>query len=236
MHTITEIYGEPGTGKTHAAIDGWPEPLVLDTAFTSIGFRSAEVSKTWNERGESWPILLKLYDYDEEIAGYRYKYLDSWPESTTFTDGYDTIILDNAADLRVLAVKEWIDQHDDYDWPQQGQWGEINDMIDGFLRALSASTHVVVISQMKDEYKNDTKTGERVRDGPTRMEYKADFRIRLEIDDASERHAWVEKNRHMDATSDEYGSRGTDIGPSFTFEELMMYSDIPQEYWSVSEL
>lgn len=230
MNTLTELWGEPSVGKTHLAIDGWPNPVLVDTAFTSLGFREVEVDPDPDERGESWPILHKLHDYDTASAEARYHYLSEWPSSFDFAEGFDTVILDNAADLKVLAVNQWC-QDTGNEWPQQAQWGQVNDMIDSLLRGLTRNYHVVVISQLKDEYKNDVKTGEKVRDGPKRMDYKADFRLRLHLDDENQRHIIVKKNRHMDPAADEYGSEGSDLGGSASLSELMMYADIPESEW-----
>lgn len=231
MNTLTEIWGPPGVGKSHMAIEGWPDPLVVDTAFTSLGFRQAEVDQAADERGETWPVHLKLHDYDEQAAESNYHYLGEWPEGTEFAAGYSTVILDNAADLRVLAVNAWAGEHDS-DWPQQSQWGEVNDKIDWLLRRLKADHHVVVISQMKDEYRNDAKTGDKTRDGPKRMEYKADFRLKLDVDDDT-REAQVMKNRHLDSAGDEFGAAGTVIEGGTSLEDLLLFSQIPEEQWDL---
>lgn len=227
--TLTELWGLPGSGKTHLAIDGWPDPLLVDTAFTSLGFREHDIDADPDERGESWAILLKLCDYDQEKAAERYHYLSGWPEDLSFCEGFDSVIIDNAADLRVIAVHEWV-QNNDYDWPQQAQWGQINDMIDGLLRTLQRDYHTVVISQMKDEYKNDVKTGKKEREGPKRMDHKADLRFELRVGDDG-RKIHVRKNRWLDPASDDYMSEGTVVDDSLTFEEVMYASEQPEELW-----
>lgn len=232
-YTLTEIWGLPSSGKTHTAIEGWPNPLLVDTAYTSLGFREIGIERATDERGESWPVLLKLHDYDEDAAEQHYHYMAEWPDDLMVMEGYDTIILDNAADLRVIAANAWCEETGN-DWPQQAQWGKINDMLDSLFRQLGDDHHVVVISQMKDEYVNDAKTGDKTRDGPKRMDYKADFRLKLEAD-SDGRSAIVKKNRYMDPTSDEVGAEGTDLGESPSFQELMLYSGIPQERWNTDE-
>lgn len=230
MSTLTEIWGPPGVGKTHMALEGWPDVLHVDTAFTNLGFRTVEVEPDPNESGESWPIVNKIFGYTDE-AGERYHYLDEWPSNFEFADGYSTVAIDNASDLKVIAVHKWCENTGN-EWPQQAQWGEVNDLIDGFMRGLLRDHHVVVVSQMKDEYKNDVKTGNKVRDGPKRMDYKADFRLELEFDEEeSERHTHVRKNRYMDPTQEEYGAQGSDMGEGTSLEELMMLADVPDGEW-----
>lgn len=234
MTTLTEIWGPPGVGKTHLSLSGWPNPLHVDTAFTNIGFREVEVEPDPDERGESWPVVSKVFDYTEE-ADERYHYLDEWPSSFAFAHGFDTVVLDNAADLKVLAVHQWCEETGN-EWPQKAQWGEVNDKIDGLLRGLLRNHHVVVISQLKDEYKNDVKTGNKVRDGPKRMDFKADFRLELDLADGDEgnvRQTIVRKNRYMDPTAGEYGAQGSDMGSGTSLEELMMLAGVPDEEWQL---
>lgn len=229
MNILTEIWGEPSAGKTHSAIAGWPNPLLVDTAFTSMGFREIEVEADPDEKGESWPVLLKLSDYDESAAEQQYRYLDQWPDDLPWQSDHETVVLDNAADLRVIAANEYC-RRNDADWPRKQEWGKVNDMIDSLLRRLKNEYHVVVISQMKDEYVNDAKTGEMTRDGPKRMDHRADIRIEMSVDD-SERTAIVQKNRFMDPASEQYGAEGSDLGGSPDLASIMALTDVPSERW-----
>lgn len=229
MNILTEIWGEPSAGKTHSAIDGWPNPLLVDTAFTTMGFRELEIDPDPDERGESWPVLLKLCEYDDSEAEGKYRYLDSWPQDLPWGTDHETVILDNAADLKVIAANEYC-RRNDADWPRQQEWGKVNDMIDSLLRRLKNEYHVVVISQMKDEYVNDVKTGEKERDGPKRMDHRADIRIRMSVDDG-ERSAIVKKNRFLDPASDEYGAEGSDLGGSIDIGTIMALTSVPEERW-----
>lgn len=230
--TLTEIWGPPSAGKSHAAINGWPDPVVVDTAFTSLGFRDIEIDPDPEERGETWPVLLKINDYDVEAAEQQYHYLSEFPEDFAFAEDFGSVIIDNTVDLRVLAANAWTQKPGNSEWPQQGEWGEVNDMVDWVIRRLAHDHHVVVISQMKDEYVNGDSTGEKVREGPKRMEYKADIRIEMDVDENGH-HAYVWKNRYMDPATDEFGSEGSDLGSGFTFSDIMHLSGVPEEQWRV---
>jgi hypothetical protein len=228
---LTEIWSAPGVGKTHAAHEKWPNPLHLDTAFTKIGFRQLEVEPDPNETGESWEIVQKLHGWDADEAREHYHYLEEFPQTTEWIDSeFDTVIIDNAADMRVLAAIHWCEQNNS-EWPKQAEWSNVNDLIDELLRVLNRDFNVVVVAQMKDEYQDGDKTGGKVRDSFKRMDYKADIRLELELGDDNERHTWVRKNRYLDPSSGAYGAKGSDLGSDWDFEELMLVSDVPDEVW-----
>lgn len=228
MNTLTEIWGAPGSGKSHTAHTGWPNVLHIDTAFTSIGFRKLEVDASEDGRGETWPVVKSLYGWDSEAAESHYYYLTSWPNSLEFIGSeIETVVLDNAADLKVLAARSWAEQTGN-EWPQREQWGEVNDKIDGLLRELTSEYHVVVVSQLKDEYVDGDKTGQMVRDGPKRMQYKADLRLRMRVNDENERQALMVKNRFMDTTSVEMPMN---LGATTSLDTLLSLADVPNEEW-----
>lgn len=231
MKTMTEIYGEPNTGKTHLAHVGWPDPLHIDTAFVQMGFRSFDVES--GSEGESYPVVAKLHDWDEDETDDHYWYVDSYSGVTNAIELTDrsTIVIDNSADLRALAARHWCEENGK-EWPQREQWGEVNNLVDEAIRAASDKAHVVVVSQMDDEYKNGEKTGNREWDGPKRVDYRADFRLKLELQDG-DRIVNVVKNRHLDSASDDLGAKGTDLGSNTDLEELLMLSGIPEDRWDL---
>lgn len=222
--TLTELWGEPGSGKSHLAHQWTNSVYHLDTAYTTLGFRSMEIDDD-RERGETWPVVLKQYDWDETKASEHYEFLSAWPQNTDFIPvDVETVVIDNAADLRVLAAHDWCVEHNT-DWPQRAQWGEVHDKVDRFLRALQRRYHVVVISQMTDEYEDGEKTGHRVRDGPKRLDHRADFRLRLEVDDGT-RVIHIVKNRFLDQAGDDWVG---EIQSSIDLETLAALSNIPEE-------
>lgn len=227
MLTITELYGEPGTGKTHAAHSGWPDPLHVDTAFVQMGFRSMDVHDQGG-RGESWPVVAKQYDWDEQTAADHYAYVTEFPQVRQAIETTDrsTIVLDNTADLRALAAKQYCVENNT-EWPAKEEWGQINDMVDQVIQLASESHHLVIISQMGDEYQNGEKTGRRVWDGPKRLPYKCDWRIHLVVEEGT-RHGYVEKNRFVDQAGDDWID---DVGGSVNLEDLYLVSKIPNQQW-----
>jgi len=234
MSTLTEIYGLPGTGKTHLGHNGWPDPLHLDTAITQMSFGSIETFGDNGKTGESWEVILKLYDWDETAASNHYQYvtsIDDIRNAIQRDDGaHETIVFDNTYDVKAFAVKGFIDSTNQ-DWLRKEQWGKVNDEVDEITQiALNNDYHVVWVTQMKDEYRHGDKTGEKEPDGPKRAGYRCDFRLELTVDD--DRHVLVRKNRYVDPTDeDAFGSRGDDLGSSTSHEELMMLSGIPDERW-----
>lgn len=229
MLTITELYGEPGVGKTHAAHSGWPDPLHIDTAPTQMSFRSITVTDE-SGPGESWPVVCKCYDWDEARAQSRYAYAPSYDDvvSAIADAECQTIVLDNSADLRVLAAIKWCEENNT-DWPKKQEWGQVNDMVDDVIQMAQANHHLVVVSQLSEEYIQGESTGEMTWDGPKRLPYKCDWRIQLVVEDGT-RHSLLRKNRFLDRAGDEWVS---DLGGSVDLAELYLVSQLPD---SVQEL
>lgn len=230
MNFIFEVWGENGVGKTHQSFNNFPNPVHIDTAFTEMGFRELNVEVNDDREGESWPVILKSHDWDEEAAREPYEYATTYGEIMDAIEDHegdkDTIIIDNSSDLRTLAAKHWCRQNNS-DWPKQEQWGEVNDMVNEVFERAKNNCHVVVISQMTDEYDDGEKTGERVWNGPKEMDYKADFRIKLVIEDG-ERSAKIKKNRFRDRAGENWVDS---VGEEIDFEDLMLVSGIPEEHW-----
>lgn len=231
MNFLTEIFGENNVGKSYQAHSNFPEPVTLDTAFTDMGFRELNVETDEDGRGETWPTVLQVYDWDEEEADEHYYYVDSFDQFHSFyesglLDEFETIVIDNSRDMRVLAAKAWCDQNSK-DWPQRAEWGEINDMMDEVFGTFNQTHHVVVVSQMGDVYEDGESTGEREWDGPKSMDYHADWRVELQVEDG-DREAIIHKNRWLDPAGDEWVD---EIGGEADFDVLASISGIPDERW-----
>lgn len=234
---LTELYGRPGSGKTHTAHEGFPEPLHIDTAVTQIRTQAHEIETLSGETGESWEIVLKQHDWDEADAQAHYAYVESFDEIFDVVEAagtdHRTVVIDNTYDLKALAIKKFLEQADQT-WIRQEQYGAVNDMTDEVTQWIrNQGYHVVWVTQTKDEYKNGKKTGDYEPDGPKRADHRCDFRIELQVDDEG-RHVIVRKNRYMDPASDEYGAAGTDLGASFSLEDLCLVSGLPAQQWEVS--
>lgn len=234
---LIEVYGEDGTGKTHQTHAGSPDPIHLDTAGTDLGFRELSVDVDPERRGESWPVIYgKVYDFDEAKAESRYRYIDSYGTAEGVLADipeYQTAILDNGADFRVLAAQHYC-QVNSTDWPHRQEWGEVNNLVTEWIETvLSQGTTLVVISQMKDDYEDGDKTGDRIRDGPKNMPFDSDFRIKLEKqrteDGGIKRNARIIKNRWLDMLGEDAGI--TSIGNVYDFQTLMGVSGIPESEW-----
>ncbi len=227
---LVEVFGEPGVGKTHQAHNNFPNAATIDTAGTQMGFREYEV-KDSGEFGESYPIIKKINGWDKEETMKHYRYVSSFGEIYDALDelaeDHDTIVLDNASDFRVMTVKELCKRNNE-EWLQQQEWAKVNDMVDEFVEVAIKSKRVnlVVISQMKDEYKKDVQTGRRIRDGPKRLPFKSDLRFKMTLEDG-ERSVKVLKNRFLDRASDEW----IDELDELDFEIIMTLSNIPESEW-----
>lgn len=232
MNTLTEVFGEPASGKTYTAHNGFPNPLHLDTSTTQLSPSDFEV-KTMNhgDRGESWSVIADIYDWDDDSIDEHYRYVTSFDDvyEMVEADGgeHDTVIIDNTSDLKALAIKKFI-ADEGQKWITQSQYGAVNDMVDEVTQwVLNQGYHVVWISQMKDEYADGDATGGRVVDGPKRSEFRCDFRIRMAVEDG-ERHAYVEKNRLLDQAGDNWVD---DFGGSVELEDLLMMAGVPEREW-----
>lgn len=229
MNYLYELYGSEGVGKTHAAHDGFPNPVHLDTAFTKfMGFGEFDVESDPDERGESWSTIYKLCDWDEENAEDRYVYVDEFDVFYNFyksglLDDYDTIVIDNSSDMKTLAAIHWCEENDQ-NWPRKEQWGQINNKVVEVLGMYVQTHNVVLISQMKDEYVDGEATGERVPDGPD-LRHKADFRIELVVE-GDERKAKFRKNRWLDQASDEWVD---EITGDLTHDAVCETANIPEK-------
>lgn len=231
MNSLTEIFGPPGSGKTHASHEGWPNPLHIDTAMTQIRTQDHDVEVVDGETGESWEVVLKIYDWDEQTAQSNYAYATSFDEvqETVREDDneHDSVIIDNTYDLKALAIKRFL-SNQDQTWIRQEQYGGINDMVDEItLWIKNQGYHVVWVTQVKDEYRNGQRTGEYIPDGPKRADHRCDFRIEMFVDDDG-RHAIVRKNRYLDPAGDDYGSEGSDLEGSLNLEDLFLLSEVPE--------
>lgn len=234
MNFWFECFAENANGKTHQTHANWPEPLHIDTAATSMNFREFDIQQNEDRLGESWPVLwMNVYDGDKEQAKEHYRYVESHErllsvvDKLSGDDPYRTVILDNTADLRVLAAKHYVEQQGK-DWPQREEWGRVNDMLDEVFQQVLQTHHLVMISQMTDEYQDGDKTGERVWDGPKRAPFKCDFRLKIEIDEEGTRDVKVIKNRFVDRASDDWVAN---LGSEADFETLMHVSGIPESEW-----
>lgn len=233
LRLLIELYGPPGVGKTHAAHTIHESVLHIDTCTTQLSVQDHEVQQMGADdaHGESWPVVLDLYGYDEQTASEHYAYATSFEQIRAIVEAddnaHDVVVIDNTSDLRNLAIKDFLAESGQT-WIAQEQYGAVNDMVDGITEEIKRQGyHVVWCTQLKDEYRNGQKTGEKVPESPKRADHRCDFRLRLAIED-NERAIHVEKNRHMDATSDEPGAAGT-VLDDVSLDLLAAFSGIPED-------
>lgn len=201
---LVEVVGDTGKGKTHTSLL-FPEPVLVDLTIT----------------GESDLIVMKLYRDDWKE---RYFRPDSWGDLYMFLQDekrlkrFKTVIFDTSRDLVNLVSRRWCDEHGKKEvYPPQA-WGQVYDMVDEILSYLiyKKEMNVVLTSGLKDEYIDGKRTGNKERDGFTRLPGRCDVRLYVVVENGVRK--WkVIKNRFVDETSSEYVKELTD----FSFDKLV---------------
>jgi hypothetical protein len=156
----------------------------------------------------------------------RYKVVSSLEdvESVDFSD-CKSVCFDTSVDFKRLAAKAWIEevnrQRAEKGKPPTKaktpypptEWGDLNERLSDIIESILASEkNVVFSSNLKDKYEERTdqygnvvsvKTGTKVVDGFQRLEYMADIRLQISVDNGK-RTIKVRKNRFLDQCGDEW--------------------------------
>lgn len=202
LPTFTEVFGEPKTGKTHESHTGWPNPIHIDLASVRLEFGDHHVPQQ-QKRGDAWPTLLhQVYGGDAEAADEHYQFVDAYEQLESIdVSEYDTVIIDDSVQLKGLAKIDYVEEKGGGSVTQR-EWGNIHSRVRNACSAFEHTHHVVLISRMTDEYRNDTKTGNRERkSGLKDAEYHCDFQVELRIDNG-DRVGMVHENRFGDKADD----------------------------------
>ena len=203
---VIEIFGKPGSGKSHF-LCSMPDPVVLDITRDHGAFIPAK-KVFQGEFDRRYRIVNSL----EEI------------ESMDFSD-FKSVCFDTSVDFKRLAAKWWIEERN-RQLAEKGkpptkaktpypptEWGELNERLSDIIESiLHSGRNVVFSSNLKDKYEERTdqygnvisvKTGTKVVDGFQRLEYMADIRLQISIENGR-RVIRVRKNRFLDQCGDDW--------------------------------
>jgi len=171
-----EIIGEPSVGKTHLCCL-FPMPALLDTT----------------PKGEGYIILKKLHpDWKKRYFRIR-KFRDiltclKYIEANK--DGFKTIAIDTAADLRGLAIDECLEELKKEKPERQRLMPEeyscVNKKTNDLIEVVTDPEgkfcmNLVFTAQMKDEWVKRESTGRRIRDGHPKANFQCDLRFYLQL-------------------------------------------------------
>ena len=190
---LVEIVGENAVGKTHTSLL-FPKAVLFD----------------FTPEGEGEVIAVKL--------GRRYFRIGSYDEFIKSVNELEsevkTVVIDTSKDFVRVMADEWIKQ-ENLERKSAGKslikrvypvtsYGEVYNMVDLEIRRLMKfPRNVVMTSIMADEYIEDKRTGNRKRDGYSRLPFSAWLRFAIEIKDGKRVYK-VLKNRFVDIVSDKY--------------------------------
>jgi hypothetical protein len=168
------LIAEPGLGKTHVGCT-FPGPVVcLDTEF-----RADEVLRKFRNIEKYWKKVERFDDVRQAIGRAMKKHK---------TPG--TILFDSGSDLQLMAEAEVLAEiaANEKKAHKTLHWGPVNARFKnlfGFLR--DKRWNCVFTARLKEEWKGDDRTGNRVPGGfvTDKLIYHADFALRLEKRDTA---------------------------------------------------
>lgn len=206
---FVEVIGEPAVGKTHFSCL-FPSPALLDTTPKGEGyFVLRKLHKDWKRR------YFRVRSFEDIRKALKYIKVNK--------DAFRTVVVDTAADLRGLAIKECLEELRKEKPERQRLMPEeyscVNEKVNGFIDDVTdpegeLCMNLVFTAQMKDEWIDRKNTGRRIRDGHPKANFQCDLRFFLQLKrkidektmqykDEYERHCRVVKNRFRDMTDAE---------------------------------
>ncbi len=234
---VTEIIGEASTGKTHTSLL-FSNPALADLTL----------------RGKSKINIQRLYPEDWKDRYFRIKSYNDLKVAIKKAreDKRATFIIETGSDLRLLlgeAHLENIQKRSSgrealgtYEWKQVNKW--FHEMVEYLVE--THQMNFVITAEMKDQWKNKTRTGVRARDGYPKTNFYCDLRLYLKIEKEStgddpvvvvkKRVAMIAKNGLVDSTSPEWVSkiilpRDNDPKELKTFRLIMELTQLPEDMW-----
>ena len=161
---VVEISGAEGSGKTHAALS-FPKPALLDT------------------EGKAW-VVMKKFGNTKLAKASNFEDVLAFVKAVVNDNDIETAIFDSSRDIVDMAERYSLEQlgKETLYSSSGGQvlYTHVYQKMDWIIKTLrKAGKNVVFTSRMKDEYKNNTRTGHQVRDGYKKVPYQADVVIEL---------------------------------------------------------
>lgn len=161
---VVEICGAEGSGKTHAACT-FPKPALLDT------------------EGKAW-VIMKKFGHAKWAKANNFEDVISFVKTVVNDPEIETAIFDSSRDVVDMAERYALEQLGKETLFSQtgGQvlYTHVYQKMDWLITTLRrAGKNVVFTSRMKEEYKNNSRTGRMIRDGYKKSPYQVDVVIEL---------------------------------------------------------
>lgn len=161
---VVEISGTEGSGKTHAACT-FPKPAMLDT------------------EGKGW-VIMKKFGHTKWAKASNFEDVISFVKAVINDPEIETAIFDSSKDIVDMAERYALEQLGKETLFSQtgGQvlYTHVYQKMDWIITSLRrAGKNVVFTSRMKEEYKNNSRTGRMIRDGYKKSPYQVDILIEL---------------------------------------------------------
>lgn len=162
------VEGMQGSGKTHFSLS-FPEPIfILDTENRAdkVIAKFSKVKTVFRKKIESFDDIRQAI-----LQGI-------FPE---FKGG--TIVIDSGSDLQNLREIEYLEETGQKKVYPKVNFAQVREPIIKLLSAIrDRGFYCVITGRLKDEYKDDVKTGEMVLEGFSRLPYFVDIHLRLNGD------------------------------------------------------
>ena len=173
-----EFIGEQGTGKTHCGLS-FPEPALCDT------------------EGKGW-VVLKKYGNKRWHRARTFGDVIDFVNTVLNDDKIKTAVFDSSKDIVDMAerfVLKELDRETLYSTKGAVMYSHVYGKIDWIIQTLRmAGKNVIFTSRLKDEYVNDSRTGNQVTDGYKKAGYQVDLQIRFttKIEWQGEKHIVIQ--------------------------------------------
>lgn len=158
-----EFVGEQGTGKTHCGLS-FPEPALCDT------------------EGKGW-VVLKKFGNKRWFRARTFGDVLDFVNTVLNDDKIKTAVFDSSRDIVDMAerfVLKELGRDTLYSTKGAVMYSHVYGKMDWIIQTLRmAGKNVIFTSRLKDEYVNDSRTGNQITDGYKKARYQVDLVIRF---------------------------------------------------------
>jgi hypothetical protein len=170
------LRGKPKSGKTHFALRYLPEPITFININKGL---DGVVQKFMDEKDINLLHIDITTNQAEAVRGFR-AFEDAWRE--ILSRGLaPSLVVDKMGEIYELACTAEFGYNNR---PMGRAYGRLYTLLDELLDIPyqdDVKTHVILIHDRKEEYKNDEKTGEFTTDGYKRVEGKVGVNMEIEV-------------------------------------------------------
>lgn len=199
---VSMYYGGPGSGKTYNAMH-YPGPLfIVDTdnrsmiVYDQVLRQHQDKMEVFMTSPKTWEDFHEAVDLFMSNVGEMGKSPQWVIDNQEVSKSYfkPTIIIDSASSLIQLAQEFYMRKEKVVSLVEAFQWTDVNRIIDERIFALrDTAANIVLTAQVKDEFIEEKRTGDKVIDCYKRLPYWCDVVIRCESNGKEFRNT-VEKN------------------------------------------